>query len=964
MDYRAPAASAGGARRMDYKRPTLAPYDNRQYSHAQNYNSTIKRPRMNMSYAQYKRPYVPEVEDEIVSAVSEAYKEEDEEDKSAESEKEEDEESSEGSESEEDEEDEVEMVEVAITKEEEEEEYLTKENLASKMDKVDDDIVKYESLIELVEKKKEKQAALAQELAAKATSPISAKSTSAAKKSEQEIGQTDKRERPRFLSISVETDASKIGQRILRENNERAEKAHSTFNMISADLVPDFTKLSFYDENIQKHQKFKGLLIKRIAKHRKEQHEEIEEIEKEYYAAYENWEKRVKKWENHQMKKLLKNKNSAEYLMMNEQPVGNVQQSFRKKSAMMDNLNDLPPNQKNYDPMKMPVAYLHPETDFRYVKTLTKIPPMIYDEEERERVFKNTNSQFDDSNQAIRLRNTVNNPWLPEEKAIFIQKYLEYPKEFGKIASFLPNKNVNDCVLYYYLNKKTLKFKNLTRQAIQIRERRERRDRKKRLEDEKARKLLEMEQQRQREQMESFERQVYSPHQEFSEDEIDMAIDLFSKNGNDFTSVAEELGKTILACRRLYKYLSKKKRLVDPSFSMEVQEETVLLKATEVTAVLNNEDLIKPKPEAPSGDEVGVKDNELNVETGEFSDRDGSGDPGQKPKRGRPIKPGTEAKSKESGGNSSSKEENDVPKDKKEKRKTISYWTAKEKEEFERLFIQHGRNWKLLAEHLTSKSETQIRNYYQNHKPELTGAIDAKKNVIEVPHSNNLHVKKQKMEQMRREQLGPDGKPMKVDGTGTAQASQFIYPPIFPAGVYPAPFIYHGNYPYQFPHIYGMPPGSLPPQQNSAQPIGNAGSGTAPPLMVPLSMDKLPLPPMGDGKTKLPPIQYPVLLPMPQKLMNNEQDSNTSIKKDTSSNPLEALANYAVSASKTVDVQPDVETKTENVVAEEESNQKVQVHVEDSLGAAHISKIDSSEGNEDHLDIEDRKPNDDDANKQ
>lgn len=44
--------------------------------------------------------------------------------------------------------------------------------------------------------------------------------------------------------------------------------------------------------------------------------------------------------------------------------------------------------------------------------------------------------------------------WSEEEKAIFARRYALWPKQFGKIAQALPHKTPQQCVRYYYLNKK------------------------------------------------------------------------------------------------------------------------------------------------------------------------------------------------------------------------------------------------------------------------------------------------------------------------------------------------------------------------------------------------------------------------------------------------------------------------------------------------------------------------------
>ena len=69
---------------------------------------------------------------------------------------------------------------------------------------------------------------------------------------------------------------------------------------------------------------------------------------------------------------------------------------------------------------------------------------------------------FDDTNGQVVDPATFYDPrsgfydWTPEEEKIFYNKYADYPKQFGIIASFLPHKTASQCVLYYYIHKKRL----------------------------------------------------------------------------------------------------------------------------------------------------------------------------------------------------------------------------------------------------------------------------------------------------------------------------------------------------------------------------------------------------------------------------------------------------------------------------------------------------------------------------
>ncbi|KAF9261694.1 hypothetical protein L218DRAFT_930592 [Marasmius fiardii PR-910] len=75
---------------------------------------------------------------------------------------------------------------------------------------------------------------------------------------------------------------------------------------------------------------------------------------------------------------------------------------------------------------------------------------------------------FDDNN--LRIDNPVTyyapdtgiHDWTAEEKQIFLDKFAAYPKQFGMIAKFLPNKTTAQCVDFYYLHKKvSIDFRNV-----------------------------------------------------------------------------------------------------------------------------------------------------------------------------------------------------------------------------------------------------------------------------------------------------------------------------------------------------------------------------------------------------------------------------------------------------------------------------------------------------------------------
>ena len=51
------------------------------------------------------------------------------------------------------------------------------------------------------------------------------------------------------------------------------------------------------------------------------------------------------------------------------------------------------------------------------------------------------------------------NPWSDMEKCIFFDRFLQHPKDFRKIASFLKNKTTHDCIAFYYNSKQSVPYK-------------------------------------------------------------------------------------------------------------------------------------------------------------------------------------------------------------------------------------------------------------------------------------------------------------------------------------------------------------------------------------------------------------------------------------------------------------------------------------------------------------------------
>lgn len=592
------------------------------------------------------------------------------------------------------------------------------------MDKLDDEISKYEDLLEQIRRAKlegndaqndsNAQLAEKEEKIARPSSPLS------------------KRNINRFIARSfAEKEQTSLYQKIIKENREKSKRAstegllrplsYDTFLAVSRPSDPLYQRyedLPFYRQNLKKFKRgFKHLLMQYLA-HKKQLIKAKERDLIEQYLSLENeWLSKVTR---------------QEALMRKKQVTMEMKAASRSTSTRPKDLY-----QAGTNDFVFPYINLKPQTedDFRYLKTLILPAPMIIDANLREHVkYIDRNRVLDESIHTIRLRN-AQNAWSDEEKQVFIQKFLDYPKEFGQIASFLPNKSPQDCVLYYYLNKKSLKLKSLMRQALAAKNRRKRKSAGNGGEsrgapsptftndesvnevtvaaaratsvDDTARKV---------QQAGASKGAIPDEKKNWTVEDLAKAREAFLIYGKDFIQVAMTVGnRTVLQCRLLYK-----EYLLRDGVDLTDPEEPV---ATE-----DEDSKSKNVPKASKNSTQSKTEDEL-------TDKEGS-------KKGKRIKKKvTEEEEQVTASlspvpNESAEDLLMQSKKDKEKRRTVSYWSAKEKSDFLELFKQYGRNWKKVSEFITTKSEIQIRNYYQNNKSAL-GLVGDKRPAAHQDHSNS-----------------------------------------------------------------------------------------------------------------------------------------------------------------------------------------------------------------------------------
>ena len=110
------------------------------------------------------------------------------------------------------------------------------------------------------------------------------------------------------------------------------------------------------------------------------------------------------------------------------------------------------------------------ELEDKKIRAYAVIPPILHDEKERVYRYVTDNCRIDDP---VKFHKELSylNTWSSVEREIFREKFLQAPKNFGLIASYLERKSVMDCVQYYYSSKKRENYKQLLRKNAKKRTR-------------------------------------------------------------------------------------------------------------------------------------------------------------------------------------------------------------------------------------------------------------------------------------------------------------------------------------------------------------------------------------------------------------------------------------------------------------------------------------------------------------
>lgn len=252
-------------------------------------------------------------------------------------------------------------------------------------------------------------------------------------------------------------------QKIYLENRKKALNAHAVLDFLGQPVRwPIYNQpldTEVYHENKRNYQIFKRPLLEYFKKKHLEREARETYLVQHYTNLMHEWLKKVEKIES-TLKRKTKDAKNREFFEK-------VFPELRKQREDKERFNRVGARIKSEADLEEIMDGLQEqELEDKKMRSYAVIPPIMLDSRERKLVYTNTNGICTDMKTDYKDR-TYLNTWTEPEKEIFKEKYLQHPKNFGLIASFLDRKNVQDCVRYYYLSKKTENYKQLLRKSRQ-----------------------------------------------------------------------------------------------------------------------------------------------------------------------------------------------------------------------------------------------------------------------------------------------------------------------------------------------------------------------------------------------------------------------------------------------------------------------------------------------------------------
>uniref|UniRef100_A0A8C4IN46 Nuclear receptor corepressor 2 n=1 Tax=Dicentrarchus labrax TaxID=13489 RepID=A0A8C4IN46_DICLA len=284
---------------------------------------------------------------------------------------------------------------------------------------------------------------------------------------EEEAAKPHEPERP-ISPPPSEAKHRSLVQIIYDENRKKAEEAHRILEglgpRVELPLYNQPSDTKQYHENIKINQAMRKKLILYFKRRNHARKQWEQKFCQRYDQLMEAWEKKVERIENNPRRRAKESKVREYYEKQFPEIRKQRELQERMQSRVGQRGGGLASSaaRSEHEVSEIIDGISEHENTEKQMRQLAVIPPMLFDAEQQRIKFINMNGLMDDPMKVYKDRQVMN-MWSDQEKDTFREKFIQHPKNFGLIASFLERKTVAECVLFYYLTKKNENYKNIVR---------------------------------------------------------------------------------------------------------------------------------------------------------------------------------------------------------------------------------------------------------------------------------------------------------------------------------------------------------------------------------------------------------------------------------------------------------------------------------------------------------------------
>ncbi|KAG0130199.1 hypothetical protein HOY82DRAFT_383453 [Tuber indicum] len=287
-------------------------------------------------------------------------------------------------------------------------------------------------------------------------------------------------DRPRTLTTSRSPTSSPIRSRTPSDDGSIETESDESIKhlMISAHPGLPFyrpgpplkpTDYDFFHSNIEHHEGIRELVVAQISAQRQATFERETNLKRKYREYFEPWHERCLELEKESSRKKKSNSEPADTNGASpavtastaaETPTAVGRRAVRASDVVRSEaeLEQVIKNLAEQDEQKADSGSKPPGVKEAYV------PAMILDPGDR-LIFRDTNRllQSDDEIKSAFLYDVPPDDWTEPEQKLFCDRYMQFPKQWGKIAQGIQGRDFKACILHYYMTKKAQGYKELQR---------------------------------------------------------------------------------------------------------------------------------------------------------------------------------------------------------------------------------------------------------------------------------------------------------------------------------------------------------------------------------------------------------------------------------------------------------------------------------------------------------------------